>query len=201
MIIGLDEAGRGPWAGPIVAAAVALTAEPPKGVRDSKKVPEKERETLANLIRQSVPYGIGEVSAEEIDTHGLGWANRVVFLRALDDLRQKSPELVIESLRIDGNPIRHPDFTPRVPFVCITQGESKHPEIACASLLAKTHRDSLLKTLDELHPKYGFANHKGYGTQLHQKALREFGPIPKVHRMSVAPIKALLSPTQGTLPL
>jgi len=193
VMVGLDEVGRGPWAGPINACAVVIPngVHIPPDTQDSKALDEPARERIAKELKESVAFGLGEVSAQEIDQWGLGWANRHVFLRALSALRSAHPDLRITEAVIDGNPIKHPDFLLPVPFSCHTKGESKFPEIACASIIAKTHRDQKLREIGETHPQYGFAAHKGYGTAQHRKALLQHGTLPGIHRMSFAPLKNL----------
>lgn len=187
-LIGLDEAGRGPWAGPLCAAAVAIAHETvPNNTKDSKKLSEKTRESTAKEILTNLRYAIVTISAEEIDKIGLGPANRIAFERAYQKLVLTYPELLLNPHRvlIDGNPhkgikIPSPEF--------FQKGEDKFPCIAAASILAKTHRDQILREIHHSHPNYGFESHKGYGTKSHQEALAKYGPLPSIHRRSFAPI-------------
>jgi len=190
-IAGLDEVGRGAWAGPICAGAAVVVEEIPKEwhVRDSKLIPEEEREDLAARLKGKVAYGIGEASAEEIDTYGLGWANRIIFIRAINELRRKYPTLQIAEAWVDGKPINRADFSLGCPHQCVVQGESSHMEIACAAILAKTHRDGEMRELDRKFPGYGLISHKGYGTKAHREAIASLGPVTGLHRMSFSPLK------------
>jgi ribonuclease HII len=194
-IVGLDEAGRGPWAGPIVAGAALIHPNlslPP--LYDSKMLNEEERSQLRIQVLETCQTGIGIVTAAEIDKIGLGAANRLVFFRAFEALLQNHPSASVHYVAIDGNPIKHADFKLPVGFSCIQKGEQKSIAIAAASILAKTTRDALMVELGKLHPQYGFETHKGYGTATHQKAILTHGVLPNVHRTSFAPIKNLLKP-------
>ncbi len=169
----------GPLAGPVVAAAVVLPAEAadylPQGVRDSKTLSEKARERLAQEIRQiAVGVGIGLVEVEEIDRINIYQAGLQAMRLALDQLPQ-TPEHVL----IDGRAL------PELPYpqTRVIKGDRDIYSIAAASIIAKVYRDQLMLLLHEVYPQYGFAKHKGYGTEAHRAALREFGPCP-VHRRS-----------------
>ena len=177
LICGVDEAGRGPLAGPVCAAAVIL---PPdlelEGLNDSKKLSEKRREALYPLIcEQALAYGIAFASEQEIDELNILQATFLAMRRAVGQLGQK-PDLAL----VDGN--REPDFGD-IPVRTIIKGDSRSANIAAASILAKVMRDRFMLEQDAVYPKYGFAVHKGYGTQKHYAALREFGPCP-IHRRS-----------------
>ena len=204
-IVGMDEAGRGAWAGPIVSAAVCLTKESSiPEVQDSKALSKEDREKLEAQIKVSAAYGIGEVSAEEIDKIGIDAANRLSFERAeaalLNSLSVDAckPDHVV----IDGNPIPADKIHLSCPHTCITQGEKSCKAVAAASILAKTHRDRILEGYAAEYPGYGFEEHKGYGTPQHQKRLKEMG-VCECHRKSYAPIKKLLplQPCPGELDL
>lgn len=176
VICGVDEAGRGPLAGPVCAAAVIL---PPHlqipGLTDSKKLSDKKRRELFPVIReQAVAYGIGLASETEIDEINILQATFLAMRRALEQLPVK-PELVL----IDGN--READFG--LPVKTVVKGDSLSANIAAASILAKVTRDDLMLTLAGEYPQYGFDIHKGYGTRAHYAALRTYGPCP-VHRRS-----------------
>ncbi len=176
VICGVDEAGRGPLAGPVCAAAVIL---PPHlelpGLTDSKKLTDKKRRELFPLIQeQAVAYGIGLASEEEIDEINILQATFLAMQRALDQLSVK-PDIAL----IDGN--RTKEFG--LPVKTVVKGDSLSANIAAASILAKVTRDDLLLQLDAQYPEYGFAVHKGYGTKAHYAALTEFGPCPS-HRRS-----------------
>ena len=177
LICGVDEAGRGPLAGPVCAAAVIL---PPdlelEGLNDSKKLSEKRREALYPLIcEQALAYGIAFASEQEIDELNILQATFLAMRRAVEQLGQK-PDLAL----VDGN--REPDFG-GIPVRTIIKGDSRSANIAAASILAKVTRDRFMLGQDAVYPQYGFAVHKGYGTQKHYAALREFGPCP-IHRRS-----------------
>lgn len=176
IICGVDEAGRGPLAGPVCAAAVIL----PKGLEipglnDSKKLTDKKRRELMPLIKeQAIAYGIGFASHEEIDQINILQATFLAMQRALDQLNIR-PELAL----IDGN--RQKDFGIKVETV--VKGDSRSANIAAASVLAKVIRDDLMEAMAEEYPGYGFEIHKGYGTKAHYEALRNLGPSP-IHRVS-----------------
>ncbi len=176
IICGVDEAGRGPLAGPVCAAAVIL----PKGLEipglnDSKKLTDKKRRELAPLIKeQAIAYGIAFATHEEIDSMNILQATFLAMERALKQLSPK-PELAL----IDGN--RQKDFG--VPVQTVVKGDSLSANIAAASVLAKVTRDDYMEAMAETYPGYGFEIHKGYGTKAHYEALRNLGPCP-IHRMS-----------------
>ena len=176
VICGVDEAGRGPLAGPVCAAAVIL---PPHyeipGLNDSKKLTDKRRRELMPIIKeQALAYGIAFASEQEIDEINILQATFLAMERALQQLGQK-PDLAL----IDGN--RKKDFG--VPVETVIKGDSRSANIAAASILAKVTRDDVMLEMAEKYPQYQFEVHKGYGTQKHYDALREFGPSP-IHRMS-----------------
>lgn len=182
---GLDEAGRGAWAGPVSAAAVILPPDPAvlerlKGVRDSKQMTARQRGEWAERIRQeAAAWGVGFASAEEIDAQGILPATRLAMQRALAALCIPPQHLLIDAVRLRSVPL---------PQTCLIRGDATCLSIAAASVLAKTARDALLTALEAEFPGYGFAQHKGYGTALHQTALRTLGPCPQ-HRRSYAPVR------------
>ena len=176
VICGVDEAGRGPLAGPVCAAAVILPAnlEIP-GLTDSKKLTDKKRRELYPIImEQAIAYGIGFASEQEIDEINILQATFLAMQRAIDQLSIK-PDLAL----IDGN--RQKDFG--VPAKTVVKGDSLSASIAAASILAKVARDNLMLEQAETYPQYKFDVHKGYGTKAHYEALHEFGPCP-IHRMT-----------------
>lgn len=176
IICGVDEAGRGPLAGPVCAAAVILPQhlELP-GLTDSKKLSDKKRRELFPLIKEkAIAYGIGFASEQEIDEINILQATFLAMQRALDQLAVK-PDLAL----IDGN--REKDFG--LPVKTVVKGDSLSANIAAASILAKVSRDDLMLEIAEKYPQYGFDIHKGYGTKAHYAALTEHGPCP-VHRMT-----------------
>ena len=175
-ICGIDEAGRGPLAGPVCVAAVIL---PPHleipGLNDSKKLSDKRRRELMPVIKeQAIAYGIGMASHEEIDQINILQATFLAMERALAQLEGKAKFALI-----DGN--REKDFG--LPVMTVVKGDSRSANIAAASILAKVTRDDLMEALAEEYPQYGFEIHKGYGTKAHYEALRTYGPSP-IHRMT-----------------
>lgn len=175
LVCGVDEAGRGPLAGPVCAAAVIL---PPdleiEGLNDSKKLTDKRRRALYDIItEQALAYGIAFASEQEIDEINILQATFLAMRRAVEQLKQQ-PELAL----VDGN--REPDLG-AIPVKTIIKGDSLSANIAAASILAKVTRDRFMEEQDALYPQYGFAVHKGYGTQAHYAALREYGACP-IHR-------------------
>lgn len=184
LIAGVDEAGRGPLAGPVVAAAVILDdLHRIKGLADSKKLTALRRERLFDEIRaKALACCIAEASVEEIDRINILQATLLAMRRAVEGLR-----LVPHKVLVDGN--RLPVL--RVPAEAIVRGDAKVPAISAASILAKVHRDRLCQALHDAHPQYGFATHKGYPTPDHLAALREHGACPE-HRRSYAPVRAVL---------
>ena len=186
VICGVDEAGRGPLAGPVFAAAVILDpAKPIAGLRDSKKLSAAKREALALLIqRDALAWSIAQCSETEIDTLNILQATMLAMRRAIEVLR-----IVPTLALIDGN--RCPVCTVRAE--AIIKGDDKVAEISAASILAKTARDAALMHMHQQYPAYAFDQHKGYPTALHLARLRLHGVAP-VHRRSYAPVRALLDP-------
>lgn len=176
VICGVDEAGRGPLAGPVCAAAVILPRHLDlPGLTDSKKLADKKRRELFPVIKeQAVAYGIGFATEQEIDEINILQATFLAMQRALDQLEGKA-DLAL----IDGN--REKEFG--LPVKTVVKGDSLSLNIAAASVLAKVTRDDLMMEMAEKYPQYGFDIHKGYGTKAHYAALREHGPSP-IHRMS-----------------
>ena len=174
VVCGVDEAGRGPLAGPVCAAAVVLPRETViEGLNDSKKLTDQKRRALYDVITErAVAYGIAFASEQEIDEINILQATFLAMERAMQKL-SVHPQLAL----IDGN--RAKDFG--LPVRTIVHGDSLSASIAAASILAKVTRDQLMEELDGEYPQYGFAVHKGYGTKRHYEALREFGPCP-IHR-------------------
>ena len=176
LLCGVDEAGRGPLAGPVCAAAVILPqgAVIP-GLNDSKKLSEKKREELFEIICDTaVTFGVAFASVEEIESLNILNATYLAMSRAIEQL-EPSPALAL----IDGNRSSGIVFPNR----CIVKGDAKCADIAAASILAKVTRDRFMTDMAEQYPEYGFDRHKGYGTAAHYAAIREFGPSP-IHRMS-----------------
>ena len=185
-IAGIDEAGRGPWAGPVVAAAVILDMDCPlpEGINDSKKLTESHRERLfAEVTACAISYGVGVASPEEIDRINIRQATHLAMRRALEALTLSGPPPV--AALVDGND--PPAF--QVPTRALVNGDALSLSIAAASILAKVTRDRMMAALDGEHPGYGFARHKGYGTAQHAETLLRLGPCP-IHRMTFSPVSS-----------
>ena len=180
LVAGVDEAGRGPLAGPVVAAAVILDQRQPiKGLADSKKLTALRREKLFDEIRaKALCCSIAQASVEEIDRLNILQATLLAMRRAVEGLRLKPNKVLV-----DGN--RLPDIG--LPAQAIVGGDALVPAISAASILAKVHRDRWCLELDQLYPQYGFAKHKGYGTAAHLAALQAHGPCAE-HRISFRPV-------------
>jgi ribonuclease HII len=184
LVAGVDEAGRGPLAGPVVAAAVILDElRPIKGLRDSKALSPRRREALFDEIRaRALCCAIASASAEEIDHLNILQATLLAMRRAVESLR-----LLPHRVLVDGN--RVPVL--KMPVAAVVRGDALVQAISAASILAKVHRDRLCLDLHERHPQYGFDGHKGYPTAEHLAALRQHGACP-AHRRSFAPVRAVL---------
>ena len=189
IVCGVDEAGRGPLAGPVFAAAVILDpSRPIEGLRDSKKLSAERREELAPVIKQcALAWAIAECSHEEIDNINILQATMLAMRRAVEAL-STAPTVAL----IDGN--RSPVM--KIRCCPIVEGDDKVHAISAASILAKTARDAALVALHQLYPEYAFDQHKGYGTALHLARLREHGASP-IHRRSFAPVRAVLPVAPG----
>lgn len=193
IIVGMDEAGRGPLAGPVAAAAVALPLQRRdlgrllRGARDSKKMTPAQRESMNTIIKQiALTWGIGRASAQEIDGCGIVPATQLAMRRALaslNDIGIKADCLFLDYMLLPK--------CSELPQVSLVEGDQRSLSIACASILAKVWRDEHMRRLDERYPQYGFAQNKGYGTSAHLNALRQHGPCP-AHRKSFAPVRAAL---------
>ncbi len=176
LVAGVDEAGRGPLAGDVFAAAVILPSDYfPEGLNDSKKLSEKKREMLYDSITENaISYAVGRASAEEIDEINILQATYEAMRRAVAGLKL-APDYVL----IDGNPVQNMPFS----HASIVKGDSLSLSIAAASIIAKVSRDRYMLEMDKLYPGYGFAVHKGYGTKAHKDAVWKLGPCP-IHRES-----------------
>jgi len=185
VIAGVDEAGRGPLAGDVVAAAVILDPQRPiDGLRDSKKLSARRREELAQVIRErALAWSIASASVPEIDALNILQASLLAMHRAVRAL-QPQPGYVL----VDGNRLPRWHYASQP----VVHGDDRVPAIAAASILAKVHRDGELVALDTRYPGYGFASHKGYPTAAHLQALRTLGVTP-IHRRSFAPVKKILA--------
>jgi len=182
-IAGVDEAGRGPLAGPVVAAAVILKkGETFTYVNDSKKLSEKERErALIEIKEKAIAIGIGISSVDEIDLINIYRASREAMLSALKQLKVKPEYILTDAMPMEID----------IPMQAIIKGDAKSVSIAAASIVAKTTRDAYMLEMDKLFPQYGFAKHKGYPTKDHLEALKTYGPTP-IHRKTYQPVKELL---------
>jgi ribonuclease HII len=185
LIAGVDEAGRGSWAGPVVAAAVVLPLYIPAlleelaEVRDSKLLSAPQREDAAGaILRHCTAVAVGWATHHVVDERGLNAANLRAMLRAVAALRARPDSLLIDYFRLPDCPL---------PQISITKGDSQCLSIAAASIIAKVFRDRWMEKCEVRFPGYGFARHKGYGTPAHREALRRLGPSP-IHRMSFAPL-------------
>jgi ribonuclease HII len=189
VIAGLDEAGRGAWAGPVTAGAVILPSNQPdllkilQGVRDSKLMTARQREYWSGLIREiAIACSSGWASCDEIDNLGILPATRLAMKRAIEGLGQPVDHLLIDAVRLSAV---------EIPQTSLIKGDTRVLSIAAASVIAKTERDQHMKLLEEKIPGYGFQFHKGYGTQKHRDALERLG-VSIQHRKSYAPIKAMI---------
>lgn len=183
-IVGIDEAGRGPLAGPVVAGAVIF----PKDfldarINDSKQLSEKQREELFLLVKEkAISYGIGFASAEEIDKLNIYMATKLAMTRALAQINVPYQLIITDAMPLGGLGCQ---------VIPVIKGDAKCQNVAGASILAKVTRDHYLDELDEKYPLYGFKKHKGYGTKMHLEALKKYGPIEGIHRKTFGPVKCL----------
>jgi ribonuclease HII len=194
LVAGLDEAGRGPWAGPVTAGTVILPYSPDisirlSGVRDSKQMSAGQRAFWARRIKQeAAAWAVGEASHIEIDELGILPATRLAMQRALLKLNLSPAHLLLDAMLLPEE---------NIPQTKLIKGDARSLSIAAASVLAKTARDQHMLGMDEQYPGYGFARHKGYGTRFHQEALRRLGPCP-IHRQSFAPIRKYNTPISSS---
>jgi ribonuclease HII len=188
LLAGLDEAGRGAWAGPVSAGAVVLPPDPdltqrPKGVRDSKQMTARQRTVWAKTIQSvALAWGVGMASHLEIDSIGILPATRLAMRRALEALSVPPQHLLIDAVRLADIPL---------PQTSLIKGDCRCLSIAAASVLAKTARDALMVEMAEQYPGYGFEKHKGYGTASHQWAMQAQG-LSAIHRLSYAPCRVMM---------
>lgn len=192
MIVGVDEAGRGPLAGPVVAAAVVLGAQPPKGLADSKALSAARRARLEPAIRETCLWALGVAEVEEIDRLNIFAATMLAMTRAVAALSARVADGGIDMVLVDGN------MTPAKrcdgwiwPARAIVKGDATEPCISAASILAKEHRDRLMRAAAADFPHYGWERNAGYGTAEHMAALRRHGASPH-HRRSFAPVAAVI---------
>ncbi len=184
-LAGVDEVGRGPLVGSVVAAAVILdAARPIAGLTDSKQLSAQRRESLDSEVRaRALAFAVAEASAAEVDALNVHHATHLAMRRAIDALVPSAEYLLVDGNRLPGH---------HVPGQAVVKGDARHPAIAAASILAKVARDAQMLALDARHPDYGFARHKGYPTREHLAALARLGPLPE-HRRSFAPVKRQLA--------
>lgn len=176
-ICGIDEAGRGPLAGPVVVAACIMPRNSMiEGVNDSKKVSEKKREELFEIItNEAISYGVGIIDPKEIDRINILNATKEGLTMAVKELNPRPDLIIVDALtKID---------TDGIPYESIIKGDAKCYSISCASIIAKVTRDRIMREWDQVYPQYGFIKHKGYGTAAHINAIKEYGPCP-IHRKS-----------------
>lgn len=195
-IVGIDEAGRGAWAGPVAAGAVCLPANDPDllkklaGVRDSKQMTPRQRAHLVETIKSvAVSWGIGYATPEEIDQFNILRASCLAMVRALEDAQKRLLGFHADYLLVDS--IKCPEIDHlNIAYLAIVKGDQKCLSIAAASVIAKTWRDEYMRSLDRQHPEYEFGIHKGYGTTRHRAALQAFG-ASAFHRKSFRPLRDL----------
>jgi len=192
-VVGVDEAGRGPLAGPVIAAAVVLPHEillaEPSPFQDSKKLSPQEREELFHLLRQcGAKFAIGKASSQEIDSLNIRQATLLAMKRAVENLIHRHRISQVDLALVDGD--RLGDLG--IPSLFIVDGDEVCPLISAASIVAKVVRDRLMVAYDKRYPQYGFAKHKGYPTREHIEAIRKFGPCP-IHRLSFSPVREISS--------
>ena len=185
VIVGVDEAGRGPLCGPVVAAACIL----PKGyhnehVNDSKKLTEKKREiAYQEIINDALAYGVGIVDAKRIDEINIYQATKEAMSKAINQINISYDLILTDAMKLDNQ---------KVEVVPIIKGDAKAESIAAASIIAKVTRDHMLEEMDKKYPQYGFISHKGYGTKKHIEAIKKFGIIKGFHRETYEPIKSMI---------
>ncbi len=187
LIVGVDEAGRGPLAGPVVAAAVILPrAYINIDINDSKQLTEKKREELFEVIKKdAIAYGVGIVDAPKIDEINIYEATKVAMKMAIDNLKHNYDLILTDAMPLKGFDVE---------VVPIIKGDAKALPIAAASIIAKVTRDHMMDELAKKYPEYGFEKHKGYGTKLHMDALKKYGPIKGIHRYTYKPVENSLHP-------
>lgn len=185
VIVGVDEAGRGPLCGPVVAAACIL----PKGyhnehINDSKKLTEKKREiAYQEIINDALAYGVGIVDAKRIDEINIYQATKEAMSKAINQINIRYDLILTDAMKLENQ---------KVEVVPIIKGDAKAESIAAASIIAKVTRDHMLEEMDKKYPQYGFISHKGYGTKKHIEAIKKFGIIKGFHRETYEPIKSMI---------
>ena len=188
VIVGVDEAGRGPLCGPVVAAACIL----PKGyhnehINDSKKLTEKKREiAYQEIINDALAYGVGIVDAKRIDEINIYQATKEAMSKAINQINISYDLILTDAMKLENQ---------KAEVVPIIKGDAKAESIAAASIIAKVTRDHMLEEMDKKYPQYGFISHKGYGTKKHIEAIKKFGIIKGFHRETYEPIKSMIKET------
>lgn len=184
-VIGIDEVGRGAWAGPLLVVAARQRQELPMGLKDSKKLSAKQREALFDELTTGCQFGEGWVQPEEIDEHGLARAMKIGVSRALLGIGAEQDEAIV----MDGNVNYCPeDFTN---VSCVIRADDSYAIVSAASIYAKVTRDRHMANLSSIYPQYGFDQHVGYGTELHRIMLKNYG-MTRIHRRSYKPLKQFL---------
>jgi len=180
LIVGVDEAGRGPLAGPVYAAAVLFPSSfSNEEINDSKKLSKKKREELFSLIiKNALGYGVASMSAEEIDEFNIYEATKRCMKKAISMIKVPYDLIITDAMKL-SLPTK---------VIAMVKGDAQCLNVAAASILAKVSRDHYMEELDKKYPQYGFAKHKGYGTAYHLEAIKKYGPIEGIHRKSFAPI-------------
>ena len=185
LIVGIDEAGRGPLAGPVFAAAVVFDPSyQNEDINDSKKLTEKKREQLFLEIKEhALAYGIASMSADEIDEHNIYEATKLCMLKALQQIKIPYDLIITDCMPLKA----------KKPLISMVKGDAQCLNVAAASILAKVSRDHYMEELDKQYPQYGFAKHKGYGTKMHLAAIAQYCPLEHIHRKSFSPIASYFS--------
>ncbi|HVS78760.1 MAG TPA: ribonuclease HII [Candidatus Saccharimonadales bacterium] len=181
-LIGVDEVGRGCWAGPLLVVAARATAELPRGLKDSKLLSRSQREEILNHLVDCCEFGEGWIKSIEIDSYGLAKALRLGVRRALHNLQARIDEEIVMDGKVNYLPKKFVNGS------CLVDADDLVPIVSAASIYAKVTRDRFMNELSKKYPLYSFDKHVGYGTPEHRAALREFGVIRSVHRFSYAPI-------------
>lgn len=181
LIVGVDEAGRGPLAGPVVAAAVIFARTyKNKDINDSKQISEKKREELYSIIKENaLAIAVGIVDAKTIDKINIYEATKIAMKQAIKNLNHDYDLILTDAMKLENQ---------KVEVIDIVKGDAKALPIAAASIIAKVTRDHMMNDLAKQYPEYGFDVHKGYGTKMHMDALKKYGPIEGVHRYSYKPV-------------
>jgi ribonuclease HII len=184
-MVGVDEVGRGCWAGPLLVVAARATGKLPPGLKDSKVMTKLQRKKVLNLLSTCCKFGEGWASAAEIDEHGLADALRLGIAKALSNLGVATNEEIIMDGKVNYVPANFSNVK------CIIDADALIPLVSAAGIYAKVRRDEYMSRLKKLHPAYGFENHVGYGTAAHRLAIIEHGIIKDLHRMSFKPLQLL----------